>query len=125
MIGRIMWQAENFGLILTFEQPYQPRDVDQSARETLEELWPRWREETAKTIVLAPVEIRLGGNTSDAVVLPGDKSAGVTITRDGDRFLITATPGPLVAQGAKVDKTLLMADMKLQIGRSKLRFSIR
>ena len=124
MVGRIMWQAENFGLVLTFGKPYQPRDVDESVQETLEQLWPRWREETAKTVVLAPVEISLGANTSDAVALPGDKSAGVTITKDGDRFLISATPGPLVAQGAKVDKTLLMADMKFQIGESKLRFSV-
>jgi hypothetical protein len=125
MIGRIMYRAVNFGLILTFEKPYQPRDVDESIRETLEELWPRWREETAKTVVLAPVEISLGGNNSEAVVLPGDKSVGVTINKQGDRFLISATPGPLVAQGTNVDRTLLMADMNFQIGKSELRFSVR
>ena len=125
MIGRIMYRAINFGLILTFEKPYQPRDVDESIRETLEDLWPRWREETAKTVVLAPVEISLGGNNSEAVLLPGDKTAGVTINKDGDRFLLSATPGPLVAQGIKVDRTLLMADMNFQIGKSELRFSVR
>jgi hypothetical protein len=125
MIGRIIWRTVNFGLILTFENPYQPREVDKSVRETLEELWPRWREDTAKTVVLAPVEISLGGNSSEAVVLPGDESGSVTIKKDDDRFLISATPGPLVAQGTKVDRTLLMADMTFRIGKSKLRFSVR
>ena len=125
MIGRINWRAVNFGLILTFEKPYQPRQVDESIGESLDEFWPRWQEETARTIVLAPVEISLGGNSSDAVVLPGDKSASVTINRNGGRFLISATPGPLVAQGIKVDKTLLMADITFRLGKSKLKLSVR
>ena len=99
--------------------------MNESVREDLEELWPRWREETAKTVVLAPVEISFGGNNSEAVVLPGDKSAGVTINKDGDRFLLSATPGPLVAQKTKVDRTLLMAEINFQIGKSELRFSVR
>lgn len=125
MIGRILWRVVNFGLILTFEKPYQPRDVDKGVRETLEELWPRWREETAKTVVLAPIEISLGGNSSDSVVLPGDENDGFTINKNGDRFLISATPGPLVAQGTKVESTLIMADVSYRVGKSKVKFSVR
>ncbi len=125
MIGRILWRVVNFGLILTYAKPYQPRDVDEGLRETLEELWPRWREDTACTVVLAPIEMSLGGNTSQTVVIPGNESAGVTINRDGDRFCISATPGPLVAQGIPVEKTVLMAEMSFLLGESELTFSVR
>jgi hypothetical protein len=59
------------------------------------------------------------------VVLPGDENAGFTIKKNGDRFLISATPGPLVAQGTTVESALIMADMSFQIGKSKLKFSVR
>jgi len=125
MIGRIVWRVARSALVLAFEKPYEPSQVDRKLKESLDELWPLWREDTSHAIILAPTEITLGSGDSQTVLLPDGDGDGVTLERHTDRFLIAATPGPFVAQGIEVDKTTLMKGISYNIGKSNIRFRER
>jgi hypothetical protein len=125
MIGRIVWRVARSGLVLAFEKPYEPSQVNRKLKESRDNLWPLWREDTSHAIILAPAEITLGSGDSQTVLLSDGEGEGVTIKRHTDRFLIAATPGPLVAQGIAVDKTTLMKGISYNIGKSDIRFRER
>jgi hypothetical protein len=125
MIGRIVWRVARAGLVLAFEKPYEPSQVDSKLKESLDDLWPLWREDTSLTIILAPNEITLGNGDSQTVPLPGGEDRGATVKRLKDRFLISATPGPVVAQGLEVTNTTLMKSISYAIGKSNISFRER